>query len=62
MSDLQKRVEKNDSEMREKHYEHTKELNQRHKEDLEKHLANFHRQLKDRDDENRRQIQEYEEK
>ncbi|XP_052058156.1 uncharacterized protein LOC127698637 isoform X2 [Mytilus californianus] len=62
MSELQKRVEKADSEMREKHYEHTKELNQRHKEDLEKHLANFHRQLKDKDDENRRQIQEYEEK
>ncbi|CAG2186004.1 CNTROB [Mytilus edulis] len=42
--------------------EKKEELNQRHKEDLEKHLANFHRQLKDRDDENRRQIQEYEEK
>ncbi|XP_069103894.1 uncharacterized protein [Argopecten irradians] len=62
IADVHKRTEEEEETMRENHRRQVMELGQRHKREMEKQLARYHDDLKNREDESRKICQEYEQK
>ncbi|XP_033759340.1 uncharacterized protein LOC117341596 isoform X2 [Pecten maximus] len=62
IADVHKRIEEEEETMRENHRHQVMELGQRHKREMEKQLARYHEDLKNREDESRKICQEYEQK
>lgn len=62
IADVHKRMEEEEEQMRKNHRHQMKELGQRHGREMEKQLAHYHDDLKNREDESRKICQEYEQK
>ncbi|XP_060072945.1 protein lava lamp-like [Ylistrum balloti] len=62
IADVHKRMEEEEETLRENHRHQVMELGQRHKREMEKQLARYHDDLKNREDESRKLYQEYEQK
>ncbi|KAK3095311.1 hypothetical protein FSP39_013099 [Pinctada imbricata] len=62
IADVQKRMEESENELRVSHRQQIKELNQRYARDMEKNMAKFHEDQKNKEEEYRKLSLEYEKK